>query len=105
MAMRECLECGATYGDDVLFCTIDESPTRVSVRSAYPPAKAPKAGDTIGNYVLKELLGVGGMGLVFLAEHARLKRKVALKLLRPELSADPVAIHRFFAEARAVNEI
>lgn len=45
------------------------------------------------------------MGLVYLAEHATLKRKVALKLLRPELIGDPLWLQRFFSEARAVNAI
>src|ERR1043166_6763878 len=103
--MRQCAECGAIYGDDVLFCTLDEAPTSVYVKPSSVPHSTVKAGDTLGNYTLKSLLGVGGMGLVFLAEHVKLKRKVALKLLRPEFSQDPIAIHRFFAEARGVNEI
>ncbi len=103
--MRECTECGATYGDEVLFCSIDESPTTPKLQPPSTRRSVAKAGDVLGNYQLKELLGVGGMGLVFLAEHTLLKRKVALKLLRPDLAYDPVAIQRFFAEARAVNQI
>ena len=93
-------------------CTVDEAPTSTSQPVAtapasveLPPAGAPQAGAVIGQYLLKSLLGVGGMGLVYLAEHQRLRRKVALKLLRPELTKDPISIRRFFAEARAVNEI
>ena len=45
------------------------------------------------------------MGRVFIAEHTRLGRQVALKLLRSEFSGNREAVKRFFAEARAVNRI
>jgi len=57
----------------------------------------------LGAYRVEEMIGEGGMGIVYRAEHIQLRRKVALKLLRPELATDPNAVRRFFAEARAVN--
>jgi serine/threonine protein kinase len=57
----------------------------------------------MGSYRLLQQIGEGGMGRVFVAEHVRLGRKVALKLLRPEFSGNPEAVKRFFDEARAVN--
>ena len=62
-------------------------------------------GTVLGAYRLVDLLGEGGMGIVYLAEHVRLGRRVALKLLRSEFASDPQAVSRFFAEARAVNQI
>jgi serine/threonine-protein kinase len=69
------------------------------------PIKLPKIGATLGSYRLVKLLGVGGMGRVYVAEHHRLGRKVALKLLLPEFSSNPDVVQRFFNEARAVNQI
>ena len=50
-------------------------------------------------------LGRGGMGEVFLAEHIRLGRKEALKILMPKLAADAQFVARFRREARAVNRL
>jgi serine/threonine protein kinase/WD40 repeat protein len=57
-------------------------------------------GTEIAHYRIESLLGVGGMSQVYLAEHARLKRKVALKLLAPELSLDPNFRERFIRESQ-----
>jgi serine/threonine protein kinase len=55
-----------------------------------------------GKYRLLELLGIGGMGAVYLCEHMFMKRLVALKVLPVEKLEDPSALHRFYREARAV---
>ena len=62
-------------------------------------------GQSVGNYVIQRLLGEGGMGVVYLAEHPRIGRKVAIKVLLRELSANAQAVTRFFNEARASSEI
>jgi tRNA A-37 threonylcarbamoyl transferase component Bud32 len=62
-------------------------------------------GRELGDYRLMQLIGEGGMGWVYLARHSRIGRRVAIKMLRPELANDPVAVRRFFEEARAVNRI
>ena len=59
----------------------------------------------VGAYRLLSLLGEGGMGRVYLAEHVKLGRRVALKMLRSEFANNPNAVRRFFDEARAVNQI
>jgi eukaryotic-like serine/threonine-protein kinase len=62
-------------------------------------------GHVLGSYRLISLIGEGSVGRVYLAEHTKLGRKVALKMLKSELSHHPKLVNRFFLEARAVNEI
>ena len=59
-------------------------------------------GQRISHYQVLEKLGEGGMGAVYLAEDARLGRKVALKILAPEMAEDPARLQRFEREAKAV---
>jgi eukaryotic-like serine/threonine-protein kinase len=59
-------------------------------------------GFRLGAYVIQDLLGQGGMGAVYLAEHVSLRRRVALKVLRPQRGSDTrVGVERFLREARA----
>ena len=54
-----------------------------------------------GKYKLLEYLGSGGMGQVYLCEHTRMGRRVAIKILPPDKATDQVCLDRFFREARA----
>jgi eukaryotic-like serine/threonine-protein kinase len=62
-------------------------------------------GQKINNYELKELLGEGGMGAVYVAEHPVLGRRVAIKILRRDLVQDSKLVGRFLNEARAADAI
>ena len=57
-------------------------------------------GDELGPYTIESELGRGGMGTVYLATHARLERKVALKVIAPELAGDPKFRARFLRESQ-----
>ena len=61
---------------------------------------APREGDLIGSYRLEELLGEGGMGVVFRAVRESDGEVVALKVLRDELAGDDLHIRRFEREGR-----
>jgi serine/threonine-protein kinase len=56
----------------------------------------------VGPYHLKRLLGAGGMGEVYLAEHGLLRRPCAVKLIRPERTGDPYFLRRFEREVQAM---
>jgi len=56
-------------------------------------------------YQVQKLLGEGGMGSVFLAEHVTLRKRVAIKVLHHELCRDQTQVDRFLQEARAASMI
>jgi serine/threonine-protein kinase len=58
-----------------------------------------------GKYRVERLLAAGGMGAVLVAHHEILDRPVAIKLVRPELSAHAEIVQRFLREARAAAKI
>lgn len=62
-------------------------------------------GKTLTHYRNLELVGGGGMGVVYVAEDVRLKRPVALKFLPPELTRDPESRDRFVQEAQTASAL
>lgn len=77
------------------------------VPTAPDPDTAPvlQVGDSLGPYVLEQLLGEGTMGRVYRCRHQRLGRQVALKVLHSHLIQDKSLVARFLQEARLVNQI
>src|SRR5262249_2681718 len=79
-----------------------------------PPADAPPADSAerptatqsgfprLRGYRVLRLVGAGGMGMVFEAQDQKLNRRVALKVMKPEIAANPRARARFVREAKSV---
>jgi predicted ATPase len=64
-----------------------------------------RTGATIGGYVLEEEIARGGMGIIYRARDASLERYVAVKVVAPEFSDDPVFRERFRRESRLTAQI
>ena len=67
--------------------------------------RARMIGEAFGNYTITAKLGSGTMGVVFRAEHVRIARTAAIKVLIPELAQNASGLQRFFNEARATSLI
>ncbi|WP_225408349.1 serine/threonine-protein kinase [Stigmatella hybrida] len=70
-----------------------------------PPTRDALIGMKLGEYELRQRIGVGGMGFVYDGIQPLIGKRVAVKVLRPELAQAPEQVARLLAEARAVNAI
>ena len=67
--------------------------------------ETPMIGRTVARYHVVELLGAGGMGIVYKAKDTRLGRTVALKFISEAFAADPAALHQFEREAQTASSL
>jgi serine/threonine-protein kinase len=103
-----CPHCGTPNAADARFCGACGKATAPTESDPHIPRAEPAdlAGKEIaGRYRILTKLGEGGMGAVYRGEQISLRRAVAVKLLRPELSANQMLLRRFSAEAEAVAKL
>ena len=100
MSAKLCPQCGTRYEGDNRFCTLDGATLVLE-----NPSDTLTGALLADRYLVDRKLGEGGMGEVYLAEHIRMKRKVAVKVMRAWLTKDPQAISRFHREAENASQI
>lgn len=96
--MRHCPICRGQFADSQLACPADGSPTAPT-----PAPSDPLIGRMVGSYRVTKLLGRGGMGAVYAAEHPSIGSRVAVKFLYAQFAQDSGVATRFFNEAKAAN--
>jgi eukaryotic-like serine/threonine-protein kinase len=90
-SLPRCPTCQSEYADAILYCPRDGALLLPTVLE--------------GRYRLLSQVGAGGMGVVYLAEHVGLQKRVAVKVLKAELSRDPTFARRFELEAIAASQM
>ena len=100
--MKVCPACNATYEDNMVFCPKDGG----KLLDSGSTDENSRIGQVLdGRYRLVKMLGEGGMGEVYEAAHVYINKKVAIKLLRPEITSSTEAVKRFYQEARSASSI
>lgn len=100
--MKVCPDCSNEYDDDLTHCPHDGTPLQLPEWQNNPPTDL-VGRKVAGRFEVKELLGAGGMGSVYLAIQEPVGRRIALKVLNDELNRDSESVSRFRREAKAAS--
>jgi serine/threonine protein kinase len=106
--MRVCPACRADYGGGEVFCPVDATRLVTTSQMGASPLDPndPLIGRVLaGKYVVERRIGEGGMGLVYEGVHRDIDKRVAIKVLRDDLSRRPEVVARFRREAKSASRI
>ncbi|HEY9713837.1 MAG TPA: serine/threonine-protein kinase, partial [Chroococcales cyanobacterium] len=96
-ARKACIACGQEFGEDVKTCPTDGTVLTTLMEEDM-------VGKQIGDkYEILEVIGGGGMGLIYKARHLLMKRIVAIKMMHPRYAANAMTLKRFQQEAQAAS--
>jgi serine/threonine-protein kinase len=101
MASEVCSLCGSPFEPGALACAFDGTPVELEPTRLSDPL----IGQRLGDYRIEGRLGVGGMGIVYSGVQVQIGKRVAVKVLRPDLASEPAQVQRLLQEAQAVNAI
>ncbi len=93
-----CPQCQRRYAAPADRCAADGAPL-------YGPEVMQRVGQTITSYKIHGILGEGGMGVVYKAEHVMLQKPVAMKVLHERFASRKGAANQFLREARAASQV
>ena len=106
--MKVCPACRTDYGGGEVFCPVDATRLVTTSQMSASPLDPddPLIGVILaGKYVVERRVGEGGMGLVYEGLHRDIDKKVAIKVLRDDLSRRPEVVARFRQEAKSASRI
>lgn len=97
ITIRKCPGCSLELAGENAICVCDAS--------LLVPSQDPMLGQTLGCYKIVEIIGRGGMGIIYKAHDQWMDRKIAIKMLHQHLVNDPLSLQRFNQEAKAAGNI
>lgn len=113
-SIKSCSVCGKNFGPNEAFCSSDGTPLQVASTGSgaglqgegNSATRDPLIGQTLGGrYHVLQVIGEGGMGIVYEAMHVLIERRVAVKVLRQDFTRKPDVVERFRQEARSASRI
>lgn len=103
---KTCRVCGADYARGEAFCPVDGGRLSSASELERPVGDDSIIGSTLdGRYRVLRVIGEGGMGIVYEAEHVMIDKPVAVKVLRDDFTRRPDVVQRFRQEAKSASRI
>jgi serine/threonine-protein kinase len=106
--MKVCPACRTDYGGGEVFCPVDAARLVTISQMGFEAVDPddPLIGTVLaGRYLVERRIGEGGMGLVYAGFHRDIDKRVAIKVLRDDLSRRPEVVARFRQEAKSASRI